>query len=273
MFRGFYTATSGMIAQQRRQDMLTNNLSNVNTPGFKADRSALRSFSNMLLSRMGETNVGNREIPTNKRVGSLATGVYMQEALPNFRQGDLRETGNSLDIALLQGTVPVNEETGAAGALFFTVENEAGDLRLTRNGNFTVDANGSLVTSNGDFVLDSAGNRITIESNNFTLDPNGVIAGSGTQIGISLIENPNDLEKEGNGLFSLENQEDIIAANGNENVSYQLKQGFVERSNVNVEQTMVQMTSAYRTFEANQKVVQAYDRTMEKAANEVGRLR
>ncbi|WP_257348133.1 flagellar hook-basal body protein [Pseudalkalibacillus decolorationis] len=272
MFRGFYTAASGMISQQRRQDLLTNNLANANTPGYKADRASLRAFPNMLLSRMGETNVGTQGIPMNDRVGPIATGVYMQEALPNYRQGDLRETGNNLDIALLQGTVPINEDTGTAGALFFTVENEAGELRLTRNGNFTVDANSNLVTSTGDYVLDTAGNRIMVEGTNFKLGENGVINETEAQIGISLIENPNDLEKEGNGLFSLENEADIIAVNGNTDVTYQLKQGFVERSNVDVEQTMVQMMSAYRTFEANQKVIQAYDRTMEKASNEIGRL-
>lgn len=273
MFRGFYTAASGMISQQRRQDLLTNNLANANTPGFKADRSSLRAFPDLLLSRIGETSVGGRAIPTNSRIGALATGVYMQEAMPNFRQGDLRETGNILDIALLQGAVPVNEETGTAGALFFTVENPEGELRLTRNGNFSVDPNGNLVTSTGDYVLDADRNRIAVEGSNFTVGPDGVIAETGAQIGIAVVENPNELEKEGNGLFSLENEADLAQANGNADVSYQLKQGFVERSNVNVEQTMVEMMSAYRTFEANQKVVQAYDRSMEKAVNEVGRLR
>ncbi len=97
----------------------------------------------------------------------------MQETMPNFRQGDLQETGNNLDIALLQGTVPFNEETGSQGALFFTVETEQGATQLTRNGNYSLDANGNLVTSNGDFVLDTNRNRIQIEGSDFRLIPMG----------------------------------------------------------------------------------------------------
>ncbi|WP_261130987.1 flagellar hook-basal body protein [Bacillus sp. Marseille-Q3570] len=272
MFRGFYTATSGMISQQRRQDLLTNNLANANTPGFKADQASLRAFPQMLLSRLGETNVGGHSIPTSKQVGPLATAVYMQETMPNFRQGDLQETGNNLDVALLQGAVPINEETGVQGALFFTVQNEEGATRLTRNGNFSLDANGNLVTSTGDFVLDTEGNTIQVDGSDFTMDANGRIIEAGAQVNVALIENPNLLEKEGNGLFVAGNEDTIIPAVGNPEVSFQLKQGFVERSNVDVEQTMVEMMNAYRTFEANQKVLQAYDRTMEKASNEIGRL-
>ncbi|MGM7703036.1 flagellar hook-basal body protein [Pseudalkalibacillus sp. Hm43] len=272
MFRGFYTAASGMISQQRRQDMLTNNLANANTPGYKADQASLRAFPQMLLSRLGETNIAGNSVPTKKQVGTLATAVYMQEMTPKFRQGDIQETGNRLDVALLQGAVPTDEETGAQGSLFFTVRNEAGELRMTRNGNFSLDANGNLVTSNGDFVLDTNGNPIQVDSTDFTMDTNGFIPQANAQVNVALVENPNLLEKEGNGLFRLENEEALVAANGNPEVSYQLKQGFVERSNVDVEQTMVEMLNAYRTFEANQKVLQAYDRTMEKSSNEIGRL-
>ncbi|MCF6138872.1 flagellar hook-basal body protein [Pseudalkalibacillus berkeleyi] len=272
MFRGFYTAASGMIAQQRRQDLLTNNLANVNTPGYKADQASLRAFPQMLMSRLGETNMGDHSVPTKKQLGTLATAVYMQEALPKFKQGDIQETGNRLDVALLQGAVPTDEETGTQGALFFTVQNEAGDLRMTRNGNFSVDANGNLVTSNGDFVLDTNGNRIVVGGSDFEMDSNGFIPQANAQVNVALVENPNLLEKEGNGLFRLEEEAGFGSAIGNPDVSYQLKQGFVERSNVDVEQTTVEMLNAYRTFEANQKVLQAYDRTMEKSSNEIGRL-
>lgn len=271
MFRGFYTAASGMIAQQRRQDLLTNNLANANTPGFKADQASLRAFPQMLLSRLGETDIAGNSIPTKKQVGTLATAVYMQETMPKFRQGDLQETGNRLDVALLQGAVPTDEETGTQGGLFFTVRNEAGDLRMTRNGNFSLDGNGTLVTSNGDFVLDTNGNPIQVDGPDFTMDSNGFIPESGVQVNVSLVENPSLLEKEGNGLFRLD-EGALVAAVGNPDVSYQLKQGFVERSNVDVEQTMVEMLNGYRSFEANQKVLQAYDRTMEKSSNEIGRI-
>ncbi|WP_349408794.1 flagellar hook-basal body protein [Pseudalkalibacillus sp. SCS-8] len=272
MFRGFYTAASGMVAQQRRQDLLTNNLANANTPGFKADQASLHAFPQMLLSQLGGKEVGGKTIPTKNQLGTLATAVYMQEAVPAFRQGDLQETGNNLDIALLQGAVPTDEESGAEGALFFTVQNGQGEVRLTRNGNFSLDEAGNLVTANGDFVLDTNGDPIQIEGTEFTMDSNGVIRETGVQMNVGLVQNPNLLMKEGNGLFRLEEEDGLVPATDDPNVSYQLKQGFVERSNVDVEQTMVEMLSAYRTFEANQKVLQAYDRTMEKSSNEIGRL-
>src|SRR5690554_8122228 len=100
MLRGLYTAGSGMIAQQRRQEMLTNNLANANTPGYKADQASLRSFPNQLIKALGTDHM--QKYGTN-RVGELSTGVYMQERTPNFRQGDINETRNNTDIAILQG--------------------------------------------------------------------------------------------------------------------------------------------------------------------------
>ena len=95
MFRGFYTAASGMYTQQRKTEMLTNNMANVNTPGFKADQSSIRAFPEMLLQRLESTPspAGNSE------VGAVNTGVYMQESIPRFIQGDLRQTDLPTDLA------------------------------------------------------------------------------------------------------------------------------------------------------------------------------
>ncbi len=108
MFKGFYTVATGMITQQRRTELLTNNLSNANTPGFKADQSTIRSFPDMLMSSIGKTNApahqqaGGAEYMS--QVGALNTGTYLQETLPNYIQGQIYNTDFTTDMALIDGT-------------------------------------------------------------------------------------------------------------------------------------------------------------------------
>ncbi|WP_203363513.1 flagellar hook-basal body protein [Bacillus sp. REN10] len=277
MFRGFYTAASGMIAQQRRTEMLTNNMSNANTPGYKADQSSLRAFPEMLLQRIDQSTAPTKErlhFKNMQPIGALGTGVYMQETKPLFMQGDLRETGLKTDVALLDVNTPINRETGQAGMVFYTVQGADGQVRYTRNGNFTQDADGYLTTASGLYVLDPQGNRIQLTSDEFVITEDGRITEGGRlagQIGLGYAENPNLLIKQGDGLFRLENGQ-LPNAYTQNNIQFRLKQGFLEASNTDAARTMTDMMTAYRSFEANQKVLTAYDRSMEKAANEVGRV-
>src|SRR5690554_3254813 len=120
MFRGFYTVATGMIAQQRKTEMLTNNIANANTPGFKAEQSSIRSFPEMLMSNVNSTYIPSEHgFNLNQRstVGPISTGVYMQETLPSFIQGQLQETELTTDIALIDGQLPIDEETGMPGAV------------------------------------------------------------------------------------------------------------------------------------------------------------
>lgn len=267
MFRGFYTAASGMMTQMRREQILTNNLSNVNTPGYKADRAAVRAFPHMLIERINDGTP-----PAESEVGPLATGVYVQETIPKFVQGDLKETGNRTDIALLQGNVPDPE-----GTLFFAVQNADGQVRYTRNGNFTIDARGRLVDNTGDFVLGTNGKPITVGDAQFKISSDGTVTDNGRAVGqiqIAYAANPLNLVKEGNGLFHVPaGSNPLPSAAGNAGITYQLKQGFLERSNVDIEQSMVQLMDAFRSLQANQQVLKAYDQTMGLAVNKVGSLR
>ena len=265
MFRGFYTAASGMLTQMRREQMLTNNMSNINTPGYKADRAELRAFPQMLLDR-----IRAGELPINSKVGSLATGVYMQEAVPNFAQGDLVETGNTTDVALLQGSVP-----DEGGTLFFAVRDAGGNVRYTRNGNFTLDSLGRLVDNHGDLVLGTDGQPIQLSDEQFNVESDGTVIDHGTTVGqiqIAYAANPMNLVKEGNGLFRVNGGGTLPAAVGQGGIRYQLKQRFLERSNVDAEQSMTELMEAFRNLQTNQKVLQAYDQTMNLAANQVGRV-
>lgn len=278
MFRGFYTVASGMLSQQRKTEMLTNNMSNANTPGYKADQASMRAFPEMLMDRMDSTSIPTEKklsLPFNQRVGALNTGVYMQETIPSFVQGDLQETGRGLDVALLDGSMPVDKETGIRGSVFLTVEGPDGSPRYTRNGNLTVNGNGFLTTNSGFYMLDENGDRIQLESDQFTVGENGQIVVDGNAVatlGVGYSDNPNLLVKQGDGLFATEGNAALPDAYEEDNVSFAAKQGFLERSNVDASRTMTDMMSAYRAFEANQKVLQAYDRSMEKAANEIGRV-
>jgi flagellar basal-body rod protein FlgF len=278
MFRGFYTVASGMLSQQRKTEMLTNNMSNANTPGYKADQASMRAFPEMLMDRMDSTSIPTEKklsLPFNQRVGKLNTGVYMQETIPSFVQGDLQETGRGLDVALLDGSMPVDEETGIRGSVFLTVEGSDGSPRYTRNGNLTVNGNGFLTTNSGFYILDENGDRIQLESDQFTVGENGQIVVDGNAVatlGVGYSDNPNLLVKQGDGLFAAEGNAALPDAYEEDSVSFAAKQGFLEQSNVDASRTMTDMMSAYRAFEANQKVLQAYDRSMEKAVNEIGRV-
>ncbi|TYS85197.1 flagellar hook-basal body protein [Rossellomorea aquimaris] len=278
MFRGFYTVASGMLSQQRKTEMLTNNMSNANTPGYKADQASMRAFPEMLMERMDSTSIPTENklsLPFNQKVGALNTGVYMQETIPSFLQGDLQETGRSLDIALLDVSMPANEETGSKGSVFLAVEGADGNPRYTRNGNLTVNGNGFLTTNSGFYILDENGERIQLDSDQFAVGEKGQILVDDNVVatlGVGYSENPNRLVKQGDGLFATEGNVPLPDAYEEADVSFTTKQGFLERSNVDASRTMTDMLSAYRAFEANQKVLQAYDRSMEKAANEIGRV-
>lgn len=277
MFRGFYTVATGMIAQQRRTELLTNNISNANTPGFKEDQSSIRSFPDMLLS-----SINAKRIPTEKGlihnmaqpIGTVNTGIYMQDVLANYEQGQLRESDFSTDFALVDGNLPRNAE-GVQGAILFRLQHESGQGEAyTRNGNFTVDGQGYLTNPQGLYVLSDTGQRIRVNSDDFRLADDGMIYNANNQqiarLGVSYAANPTALTKQDNGLFRAEaNLPSAYNANG---VTFAVQQNFLEGSNVDGARSMTELMTAYRAFEANQKILQAYDRSMEKAVNEIGKV-
>lgn len=304
MFRGVYTATAGMLAAQRYQEVLSHNLSNAQTPGFKQDQTILKTFPEMLLYRLygergpsrGSTVPAGRLLPP--RVGSLATGVYAQEGIPNFSQGPVVETGRALDLAIVDDTLPVNPDTGAKGTLFFAVQ--VGDeIRYMRNGQLALDQDGYLTTAEGYYVLDENLNPIYVGNEQFQVTPDGFVildelaleeAPAGvpvqTRLWLGYTEQPQHLVREGNSLWRWAPDGEGEAPFGEPELVYGLplfgladvngtfavRQGYLEQSNVDLGQTMTQMLMQYRLYEANQRVLQAYDRSMELAANQIGRL-
>lgn len=274
VLRGYYTAASGMMAQQRRQDTLANNIANAQTPGYKQDQATLRSFPELLIQRMESSNIptsrGGFNVPMQNTIGSINTGVYVQETIPDFAQGGLKETGIATDMALVNGNLP--DETGN---LFFTVQNADGEERYTRNGNFTVDGEGFLTTNQGYYVLDDNGNPIETDGQTFTVSEAGVlqVGEQAIPMAISYSANVNDMVKDDEDLFTLgEGGAALVNARGNAGLTYSIQQNYLENSNVDAVQSMTDMMQAYRTFETNQKVLQAYDQSMDKAVNQIARL-
>jgi flagellar basal-body rod protein FlgF len=165
MDRGLYIAASGMLAEQIRQDQIANDLANASTPGYKADRTAQRTFGDLLLANSA----------TGATVGPQSTAVQVDKIVTDFTAKPARETGEPLDFAI-------------TGDGFFAVQTAQG-TRYTRNGQFALDPQGRLVTAAGDPVLDSGGNAIT--STDGTVDPR--------RIGVVNLTN---LRKEGDSLLS-----------------------------------------------------------------------
>lgn len=279
MFKGFYTVATGMIAQQRKTEILTNNMANANTPGFKSDQTTIRSFPDMLMSAVSSTT-----IPTEKgfalkklnTVGALNAGVYLQETMPNQVQGQIYSTGLTTDVALINGTLPTDAASGNKGTIFFRVENENGTESYTRNGNFTMDGQGNLVNPQGLYVLDSNGERLQFANDNIRISPDGAIFDEnevqvGT-LGVAFSANPDVLVKRDNGLYNTLDGVALPTAYGQAGVQFSMQQQYLEGSNVDSAKAMTDLLTAYRAFEANQKVLQTYDKSMDKAVNEIGRI-
>lgn len=287
MLRGLYTAASGMIAQQRRHDTVTNNISNINTPGYKQTNAVTRSFPEMLLSMTGVEGAKNTQI------GRWTSGVMAEEALSIHLQGDLMQTNQASDFALISNieveglafdesgkAISDNGEVVFQPQAFFTVQDANGEIRYTRGGKFTVNGEGFLLTSDGSNVLGTDGAPIQLPAGiglgtlKLT-DDQRFVDSEGQEIGAQLlitrIDNPNELVREGNGNFRfVDGEGEARPIEAGERI--EVRQGYVERSNVDSAQAAVDLMSALRAYEANQKVIQFYDQSLQKAANDIGRI-
>jgi flagellar basal-body rod protein FlgF len=227
MERGLYIAATGMISEIVRQDQIANDLSNSSTPGYKADRAAQRSFEEVLLQNTA----------TGQVVGPMGFGVQIDEIRTDMRPGPLRLTQEALDF-------------GIDGEGFFAVQSPQG-VRYSRNGQFSVNAQGQLVNSMGMQVLSQNGAPIEV--------PRGGRVNV-AQIGVFDVPNA---RKEGESLFT-------GAAGGR--AAGQVRQGVLEGSGAEPARSMVDMIASFRAFEASQKVIRTIDDTLQRAAGQVGAL-
>ena len=258
MLKGLYTAYTVMINEQHRMDTMTNNLANATTNGFKKEGATSQSFDRVLAYKIKDTSeAGNLA----KRLGSMSMGVKTGENYVDYSGGPFKETGHTLDLAL-------------SGNGFFTISitNKAGEtsVKYTRDGNFTMNRQGNLLTQDGDFVLNDQGRPIRLDPNEeITIERSGDIYQGGTYvdtIGITDFENYDYLERYGENYFQPVQGARTTEADTN------VYSGYLEMANISVVTEMVNMITIQRQYEANQKVITTYDSTLENAVNQNGRL-
>lgn len=228
MDRGLYIAASGMLAEQVRQQQIANDLANASTPGYKADRTAQRSFGSLMLANTA----------TGQTVGSQGTAVEVDRVQTDWASQPARETGEPLDFAI-------------TGNGFFAVQTDRG-TRYTRNGQFTVSAQGQLTTAQGDPVVGRNGQPVQVGADG-RVDPRRL-----------QVVNLGTARKDGDSL--------VAGTPGGNGPVGQVRAGALEGSGADPSRSMVDMIASLRAFEAGQKVITTIDETLGKAATQVGTL-
>ncbi len=258
MVKGLYTAYTGMLNEQNRMDIMTNNLANASTVGYKKEGSTSQSFDDVLTVKIKDQSVGMRNV---QKIGIKNPGVKIGENYTDYSQGSFRITGNTYDLAL-------------SGEGFFAIEftNKAGetDTKYTRAGQFTLNKDGYLVTEEGDYVLDTQNRRIRLNTLiNSSITDDGTIYQNDqavAKIQVTDFADYDYLEKYGETYYQPIQGAQTIASNA------QVKSGYLEMANVQIVSEMVNLISITRAYESNQKVVQTIDDTLDVAVNQIGRV-
>ena len=267
MVRSLWTAASGMIAQQNNVDTISNNLANVNTTGYKTEVAEFKSLLYQDLQSKTTSANGDQK-PIGAQVG---LGVRNSSITSIFSQGNFYETTNDLGFAI-------------GGDGFFGVKGQDGNTYYTRNGNFCLAKYGTnqlaLTTSDGEPVLDTKGKEIIfngdILSSKVTVTRDGEVCypdaannprSMGIRIGLWQFNNPSGLEKVGDSQYAVS---EASGAALNEDTTRgltksDLRQGYLEGSNVQVVDEMVNLIVAQRAYELNSKAIQASDEMMQQA--------
>lgn len=301
MWRGLYTAGTGMITETRRTDVIANNLANAATTGYKRDLTVHREFEPMLIKRINDdadggtvgmtgggfnilSNLGTSSDDVtkikgfsvengnsqNQGIGRVGLGDYISEIAVDHEQGPLESTGNIFDLAI-------------SGPGFFVLQTPDG-IRYTRNGAFTRTQDGLLQDIRGYSVLDTNGNAVTIPQN--ISNDRVIITGDGTiyaadqqnqpqrrltQIQFVQFNNRRAVQKQGNNLFYA-----VTDNNGNvaqpQPATGTILQGMLEKANTQIVNEMVELIHNQRMYEAGAKAVTTQDSMLESSVNQVGRL-
>ncbi|TSE34791.1 flagellar basal-body rod protein FlgG [Tepidimonas charontis] len=256
MINSLQIAKTGMQAQQTQLDVISHNLANVATAGFKRGTALFEDLIYQNLRQVGGNTADNAELPTGLQIG---LGVRTVATARSYSQGNLQQTDNNLDIAI-------------NGNGFFRVQLPDGSIAYTRDGSFKLNAQGQVVTNQGYLLVDG----ITVPENarSLTIGKDGVVSalvGNAAQpqvigqITLANFINPAGLEPLGQNLF-LESAASGAPAQGNPGAEGfgQTLQGFLESSNVNVVQELVNMIQTQRAYELNSKAVTTSDQMLQR---------
>lgn len=240
MYKGIYVAMTGAVLRSRELDVVTNNLANVNTTGFKRS-----SFASRLYPILEGIQDRQPVLYQEARAMTTFTGYKI-----DTMQGAVKNTGNPFDLAI-------------SGEGFFVVQNERGQNFYTRNGSFGINRDGYLMTPSGAYVLDRNNQRIQIQGTQVDISPDGNLYVDGnlvTQIKVAKVEN---LEHVSDSLFS--GLETGIATG-------EVLQGSLEMSNVNPIREMVGIITALKQYESAQKIIQSFDDLAKRAVSDIARV-
>lgn len=251
MFKGFYNLTSGMLSQGRRLDVVSHNMTNISTAGYKADRYTDSTFQDVMISRLG-----NKDKVNSTELGEETYILAPSELFTDYTQGSLEETGLPLDFAI-------------QGEGFFCVSRLGGETGYTRAGSFCLDDENYLCLAGQGRVLDDNMQEIQLPTDKIYADKFGALYTETNRnylatLGVYSFPDNNALERNDRGLFMGD------GAQPSEN--YVIKQKMVERSNVEMAQEMVSMMTTQRALQSAAELAKIYDQVMTRATSELGRL-
>ncbi len=256
-----------MIEEQRRLDVLSNNLANSNTTGYKKEGTTNAAFDRQLALRIRDSG----DLGFSRGLGDIQQGVKVGETYTDWSQGSFHITDEKSNLAI-----------GGDGffAIAYTDKQGNTSVKYTRDGEFTVDSQGYFRTANGDYLLDMNGatsgqiseaNYVRVDPlQTYTVDELGNIWQNNTivdTVGVVDVNDTDYLSKYGENLYDLVNGGTVTRG-----TNFQIEQGTLETSNVNVVDEMVSMITIQRAYEAGQKVIQAEDETLDMATGQVGKV-
>lgn len=248
MLQGFYNLTSSMITQNRNLDVVSNNIANVSTPGYKKDVMMATTFKEEMLSRTGNTDRSNAS-----NLNTTSKIVTAQETITNYGQGTFEETTNPLNLALTQKG-------------FFEIETPKGSV-YTRNGGFITDDEGYLSLPGAGKVMGTSG-EIFLETDSVSINASGEIydqAGNYIDtIKVVDFEDYDQLNKNLEGHITT-NAQPIEVDGG-------LMQNTLEQSNVTMVEEMTAMMTSQRAIQSASQIIKMYDQMMAKSTTEIGRV-
>lgn len=242
-------AGTGMLLQRRKMEVITNNITNVETTGYKKDYLVSHTFDDVLLERINDTNVMGQT----RLVGPLNFGTQVDQKYTDYTSGSFEQTERNTDLALV-------------GDGFFVLQTPAGE-RYSRAGAFTVNSRGYLTDQDGNYLMGTNG-PVYVGGDDFAVDSQGNVTADGQTVNtlrLVTFADPGVLRKQGDNLY--------YGAGAQAADTVEVKQGFLENSNVQAAREMVDMITVYRTYETNQKILTMIDETVGKAVNDIGRLR
>lgn len=248
MFKGFYNLTSGMLSQGRRLDVISNNMANVSTTGYKADTYTDSTFHEFVMTR-----IGNDDKSSPAEIGPSSYILAPSQLYTDYAQGTLEQTNLPLDFAI-------------EGDGFFAVQARDG-VAYTRAGNFALDEEGYLCLPDGSQVLDIANQPILLGTDKIKADASGAIytedGGYLAQLGVYAFQDNQQLARNAQGYFTGDGAQASAAT---------VHWGWQEHSNIDLIEQMTGMMTAQRAFQSAAQMSKMYDQLMNKAANNLGNV-